>query len=469
MKEKDTFILDIKRLGINGEGIGFYNRMAVFVPNAIPGEGHSVRVEEVHEKMALAKSLEIKNPSCDRRNPSCPYYGVCGGCSTEHIAYEKMLDYKKETLLEALRRYTTINYRKFEIGKTVPSDAIYGYRNRSQLAIRKQPDGKLHAVMLQPNSNIGIDIDHCLVEHPKINEVRKIIFQYVEELGISCYMPKYGRGILRYLVVRVNMAQEVMVCLVCAEKNNKIKELAEKIISIDGVVSVYENFNFSKKDRDFFGEEMHLLEGKPYLTETLGRLQYRIYPTTFFQLNTSQAQKMYDIVKKFCKLSKKETVLDLYCGIGSIALYLADLAKEVIGIEYNKDSVTAAIENAQINRIENARFFQGDAVSLFPKLVKDGYSFDVLVVDPPRTGLGEDLIRLLIDSKIKRIVYVSCNPATLAKDLNQLTTTYKINHMIPLDMFPQTAHVESIVLLSYKNNYINIKYDFDTNKDKTCI
>lgn len=160
---------------------------------------------------------------------------------------------------------------------------------------------------------------------------------------------------------------------------------------------------------------------------------------------------MYDIVKKFCKLSKKETVLDLYCGIGSIALYLADLAKEVIGIEYNKDSVTAAIENAQINRIENARFFQGDAVSLFPKLVKDGYSFDVLVVDPPRTGLGEDLIRLLIDSKIKRIVYVSCNPATLAKDLNQLTTTYKINHMIPLDMFPQTAHVETITLLCLKD------------------
>lgn len=223
MKEKDTFILDIKRLGINGEGIGFYNRMAVFVPNAIPGEGHSVRVEEVHEKMALAKSLEIKNPSCDRRNPSCPYYGVCGGCSTEHIAYEKMLDYKKEALLEALRRYTTINYRKFEIGKTVPSDAIYGYRNRSQLAVRKQPDGKLHAVMLQPNSNIGIDIDHCLVEHPKINEVRKIIFQYVEELGISCYMPKYGRGILRYLVVRVNMAQEVMVCLVCTEKTTRSK------------------------------------------------------------------------------------------------------------------------------------------------------------------------------------------------------------------------------------------------------
>ncbi len=443
MKEKDNFILDIKRLGINGEGIGFYNRMAVFVPGAIPGEGHNVEVCKADQKMAYAKTLEIKNISKDRTTPSCLYYLDCGGCNVSHISYEKMLEFKRESVIEALNRYTSLNPKSFEIRKTVPSEEIFHYRNRSQLTV-KSIEKSLKVCMLKPNSNIAVPIDTCLVQKQKINELNEKILKMAEELGISFYLKKYGRGVLRYLVIRVNEKNEALVCFICGEKNSKIKELAKKTLTLDGVVSVYESFNDAKKEIGFFGTEPKLLEGKPYIIEQLGNISYRIYPNTFFQLNTKQAKNMMDLVLKACKLSRKERVLDAYSGVGAIGLYLAHMAKEVVGIEFNKDSVLAANENAKENHIKNAKFLQGDATELLPQLLMKE-PFDVVVVDPPRTGLEDKFIKTLLDAKIKRMVYVSCNPATLAKDLEKLSEIYRVNHITPLDMFPQTSHVESVV------------------------
>lgn len=449
MKEKDNFILDIKRLGINGEGIGFYNKMAVFVENAIPGEGHNVEVVKTTPKMAFAKTLEIKHISKDRVKPSCPYYEECGGCNVSHISYEKMLDLKREAVIEAISRYTTLNPKSFEIRKTVPSSDMFHYRNRSQLSV-KSVDGKLYVCMLKPNSNHIVPIKNCLVQKKKINEVNSKILEFAEELEISCYMSKFGRGILRYLITRVNENNEALVCLVCGEKSNKIKELAKKIISLEGIIGVYESINDSKNEVGFFGTDPVLLEGSPYLIEKLGNISYRIYPNTFFQLNTKQAKNMMDIILKACKLSFKERVLDAYSGVGAIGLYLAHMAKEVIGIEYNKDAVLAANENAKMNRIKNAKFIQGDAAQLLPKLLSEE-PFDVLVVDPPRTGLEEEFIQAVLDSKIKRIIYVSCNPATLAKDISRLSISYQVNQITPLDMFPQTALTESVCQLSLRD------------------
>lgn len=448
MKEKDNFILDIKRLGINGEGIGFYNRLAVFVPNAIPGEGHVVTVEKVENKMAFAKSEEIKTKSPHRVEPSCPYYDECGGCNTLHIAYDEMLKFKKEAITEALSRYTKINYRQFEIKPTVSSDKIFGYRNRSQLAVRKDMDFKYSVTMLKEKSNQAINIKECKVQDPNINRINQEVLKLADELEIPPYVVKYNRGGLRYLVTRVNTKGEALVCIICAEKNSKIKELAKRVINISGVKSVYESFNNSKKENTFFGDEINHLEGDKFIVETIGKIKYRIYPNTFFQLNTLQAEKMYDLILKGCKLSRKERVLDAYCGVGTIGLYLAHMAKEVVGIEYNKDSVVAANENAKINNIKNANFLQGDAKELLPKMLKDGQVFDVLVVDPPRTGLGEEFINTILETEIPRIVYASCNPATLAKDLELLTKKYKINYMVPLDMFPQTALTECVCTLT---------------------
>ena len=188
--------------------------------------------------------------------------------------------------------------------------------------------------------------------------------------------------------------------------------------------------------------------GDKFIVENLGKIKYQIYPTTFFQLNTLQAEQLFNEVLKSCKLSFKETVLDAYCGVGTIGLFLAKMSKEVIGIEYNKDSVIAATENAKLNNIKNSKFFQGDATELLPKMINDGYNFDVVVVDPPRVGLGEKFIETILNTNIKRIVYVSCNPSTLAKDLNLLKEKYKVNYITPFDMFPQTPLVESVCVLT---------------------
>ena len=447
---EEEVLLEIKRLGINGEGIGFYRRLAVFVEDAIPKEVHRIHLIPTSEKMIVTESLERVKTSPMRINASCPYYHHCGGCNTAHIRYEAMLEWKRDILIECLARYTTLRYRQFEIRKTIPSVLPIGYRNRSQLGVRKKESGRLTCFMLKKNSNLPVDIDTCLVQHPKLNEVNQKILKLADELQISPYVSKLQKGILRYLILRMNAKEQVLVCLVCGEKSPKISLLAEKVSHIPGVVGVYESWNPSKKRDEFFGEEMHLLYGDPYVVEKIGKISYRLYPDTFFQLNTAQAQVMYDVILKACKLSRKEVVLDAYCGVGSIGLYLASMAKEVIGIEYHSSSVEAANQNKEINHIRNAKFLQGDVVSLLPKMIKEGKKFDVIVFDPPRTGLGKELIQTVLSAKIPRLVYASCNPATLAKDLELLSKEYQVKYITPIDMFPQTALVEAVCSLVLK-------------------
>jgi 23S rRNA (uracil-5-)-methyltransferase RumA len=450
MKEQDQFILDIKRLGINGEGIGFYNKLAVFVDGAIPGEGHEILVTRVEPKMAFGQTVQIKTESPARCEAKCQYYGTCGGCNVMHISYEKMLEEKRNLVIEALNRYTRLNTRSFEIKPTVPSPQIYGYRNKSQLAIKK--DGKSYVCMTKKKSNDLLYVESCDVQNPLINKLNNEILAIIDELGITPYLYKFNRGVLKFLVIRVNKKNEAQVCFVCKEKTPKLRELAKRVIKLDGVKSVYENFSDSMKQGVIFGDVTNHLEGDKYIIEELGRIKYQIYPTTFFQLNTLQAENMYSIVQKACKLSRKERVLDAYCGVGSIGLYIANMASEVIGIEYNQASVDAANENAKLNRINNAKFYQGDAAELLPKMIEDGIVFDVVVADPPRVGLGDVFINTLLETEVRRIIYVSCNPSTLAKDLEKLSAKYKINSITPIDMFPQTAHVESVVLLEKKSN-----------------
>ena len=449
LKVNDNFILDIKRLGINGEGIGFYNHVAVFVDGAIPGEGHNVEITKVLDKMAFAKTIEIKNQSENRKNPECPYYNECGGCNTMHIKQSYMAELKRDILIESINRYTKINTRKFEIKPTITSDS-FGYRNRSQLLVVKNNIGSSVA-MTKANSNIAVSINNCLVQKDLINDLNNQICKIIDEMKISIFSYKLNKGIIRYITIRVNKKNEALVCIVCYEKNDIVKELAKKVAKMPNVIGVYRSFNDSlDSGAEIVGKDIELLEGKACIVETLGKIKYQIYPNTFFQLNSIQAEAMYNVVLKACKLSFKETVLDAYCGVGSIGLYLAHNAKEVIGIEYNKDSVIAATENAKLNKITNAKFMQGNAHELLPKLIKDGVTFDVIVVDPPRTGLDDKFINAILESNVKRLIYVSCNPATLAKNLGRLTEKYNINSITPVDMFPNTALVESVTILTLK-------------------
>ena len=451
MKENDEFILDIKRLGINGEGIGFYNRLAIFVDDAIPGEGHNVKITKLENKMAYAKSLEIKHRSEFRIEPVCKHYYECGGCQVMHIDYNKMLEFKRDSIIEALQRYTKLNPKSFEIKPTLKSEDILGYRNRSILPIGVGLDGKLHTCMIKPNTNYLTTIEDCKVHNPLINEINDKILAIANKMKLTAYIHKYNRGILRYISIRVNRLNEALVTLICGEKNNKIKELAEEIFKIDEVKGVYENFNMDKKAINPFGDETNHLFGEKYIIEKLGNIEYKIYPTTFFQLNTKQAEVLVENVKKIAKLSGKEEVLDAYCGVGAIGLYLAKNSKNITGIENNKEAIIAANDNAKLNNINNAKFFEGDASLIITKMINDGNQFDVVVVDPPRTGLDNKLLNTLHDSNIKKIIYVSCNPATLAKNIDKLSDKYQVKQIIPLDLFPFTSHCESITLLTLKN------------------
>ena len=449
IKEGDEFILDIKRMGINGEGIGFYNRLAIFVDGAIPGEGHNISITKLDGKMAYGKSKEIKHSVPSRKNPECPYYLECGGCSVMHIDYNEMLKYKREILIEALNRYTTINTKSFDIKETIPSDYHLGYRNKSQLNVKKS-QGKSSVAMIKAKSNILVPVDQCLVQKDLINEINTKVLAILDEVGIDPYIRKTNTGSIRYLVVRATKDNKALVCIVTKNHEEKLKSVVSKILAIKEVVSLYENINSNDKSLEIFGDTTNHLGGEKYIVETLGKIKYQIYPTTFFQLNSYQAEKMYDAVLKQAKLSFKERVLDAYCGVGTISLYLAHNAKEVIGIEYNKESIKAAEENAKLNKISNAKFLQGDASELLPKMVRDNEVFDVLVADPPRTGLGDKFISAILESNVKRFIYVSCNPATLAKDLEKLKEKYSINSITPLDMFPQTALVETVCSLVKK-------------------
>ena len=448
-KVGDEFILDIKRLGINGEGIGFYNKKAVFVDNAIPGEGVNVKVSEVTENMIKANMIEIKNKSENRVAPICPKYGICGGCNTMHIKYDYMLKLKKEIVVEAITRYTKLNPKSFEIKETIPSNN-YNYRNRSQLGLRFD-DGKASLCMTKANSNIMISIDDCYVQNEIINRINQNICKLIEDNNISVFSYKNNKGVLRYVTIRVNKKGDALVDLVIYDDDKNIDILASKINKLDNVIGVYKSVNRSlKSGSEIVGEELTHLCGKEYIIEEIGKIKYMIYPDTFFQLNTLQAEKMAEIVLKNCKLSFKERVLDAYSGIGFLGLYLAHNSKEVVGIEYNANSVKLANMNANMNKINNAKFYQGDSSELLKKMIDDGDTFDVIVVDPPRTGLDQKFMDALIKANAKRIVYVSCNPATLAKNLSFLSNYYNVNSITPMDFFPNTALVESVAVLNRK-------------------
>ena len=448
MQINDEFILDIKRLGINGEGIGFYKKMAVFVPNAIPGEGVNVRVTDVKKNMAFAEVIEYKHISDDRILGIDPkdYLGL----SCVHIKYDAMLKFKKELLLESLTRYSGLKPRSFQVNDCLASPKVNGYRNRSLLPVKFGRDMHMHVCMIKPNSNELVEISSTIDQDPLIDELNNKILKASEKLRIKAYNEKYNDGLLRYISIRVNEAKEAMVTFIVTKDQDDIRKLAKEVISFDNVISVYLNINDKKDPGQLFGDKLIKLEGKDYIIIELDKIKYQVYPKTFFQLNTLQAKNMFDLIKKACKLSFKERVLDAYCGVGAISLYLAHNAKEVVGIEYNSDSVLAAKENASLNKINNASFFQGDAGELMLKQIREGNTFDVIVVDPPRQGLDDKFIDAILASNVKRVVYASCNPQTLAKNLKRLSEKYNVNSITPLDMFPNTPLVESVTTLTLK-------------------
>ncbi|WP_404323537.1 23S rRNA (uracil(1939)-C(5))-methyltransferase RlmD [Cytobacillus firmus] len=451
LKLKQTFPLTIKRLGINGEGVGYFKRQVVFVPGALPGEEIVAEATKVNPKFSEAKIKKIRKKSEFRVQPPCPVYHECGGCQLQHLRYDQQLKEKRDIIIQALERHTKLNPEKLDIKETIGMEDPWSYRNKSQFQVG-QKDGKVLAGLYGMNSHRLINIEHCAVQHPQTTKATETVKRILQDLRIPIYNERNRKGIVRTIVARVGIQTgELQIVLITAQKELPKKEIIiEKIKSeLPEVKSIIQNVN-GEKTSIIFGQETTNLDGNDFIQETLGDLQFELSARTFFQLNPEQTVKLYNEVKRAAALTGKEKVADAYCGVGTIGLWVADQAAEIRGMDIIRESIEDAKKNAARHGIKHAQYVVGKAEEWLPKWTKEGWKPDVIIVDPPRTGLDQQLLKTILKVQPKKVVYVSCNPSTLAKDISVLSSKYKVNGIQPVDMFPQTAHVEAVALIELK-------------------
>lgn len=450
IKVGQEFPLTIKRLGINGEGVGFFKRHVVFVPGALPGEVITAHVTEVKRKFATASIKTIREASEDRVTPPCPVYEECGGCQLQHMTYPRQLVEKRDIVIQALERYTP-ELDADLVKETIGMDNPWNYRNKSQFQVRKR-SGRVLAGLFAAGSNFLVNIDDCLVQQPETTKITNQIKAFIEEKGIPVYDERDPQGIVRSIVVRRGIETgQIQVTLITTRKKFPHKEeLTQAITQMDkNIVSISQNINADRTSL-IFGEQTFNLWGKETMVEKLDGLMFDLSARAFFQLNPVQTVHLYNEIKKAAKLTGSENVIDAYCGVGTIGLWLADDAKEVRGMDIVPEAISDAKKNASRNQKKNTLFAVGTPEEMAVKWKKEGFEADVLTADPPRTGLDPELMDLVLRTKPKRFVYTSCNPSTLAKDLQELTKKYDVLSIQPVDMFPQTAQIECVVELVLK-------------------
>lgn len=453
LRNGDRIVVTIKRLGINGEGVGYYRRKAVFIDGALSGEVVKAEVTEVQPKFIKAQLTEVEKRSPHRIEPPCPVFGVCGGCQIQHISYEGQLQAKTDIVREAFNRYAGIDQLKLK--PILGMDHPWGYRNKAQLQVERR-NGEIIAGLYEADSHSIVDISGCPIQHPKVNEAVEKVKSVLEELRIPLAKENGSKEGVRTIVVRHGFqSDQLQVTLVCA--NSSLPRMDDLIrllrLSIDGLAGIALNVN-PKRTSLIFGDRTITIWGADSMQESLSDLEFSLSPRAFFQLNPQQTVKLYESVRAAAGLTGRETVIDAYCGTGTIGLWLAPHAKEVRGIETIAEAVEDAKRNAERNGRHNASFHVGEAEDLLPRWVKAGLRPDVIVADPPRTGLDRRFLETVLKTKPNRFVYVSCNPSTLAKDSKVLIDGgYELQWAQPVDMFPQTSHVEccSLFVLNGKS------------------
>jgi len=429
-----------------GQGVARIEGCAVFIPNAIVGERCRVRLEKVGKTWAAGKMTEILERSPHRINRICPVAKLCGGCDFHHMDYEEELRLKAERVRQALNRIGGESLAEVPI---LGAPTLTGYRNKAQYPVSTHK-GKAYAGFFRAGSHEVIENEKCLILPDEMDRVKDVVIDYVNQFKVSVYDEAAHKGLLRHIYVRRGaVSGQILVCLaVNGRKLPHVPELIGRLERIAGFTTLVLSVN-TKRGNAVLGDEFITLHGPGYIEDTLCGLNFRLSPRSFYQVNHHQAQRLYAAAIQQAQITKKDTVLDLYCGVGTITLAMASAAGKVIGVEVVEQAVADARDNAKRNGIENAEFFCGDAGEAALALERQGVKADVVVVDPPRKGLNADTIEALTRFAPRRIVYVSCDPATLARDVALLKNRgYALQNAMAADLFPRCAHVESVVCLT---------------------
>ena len=440
--------------GYSSEGLGIVrlDGAVVFVPQAIRGEEIDLRITKVMKTAAAGEIVKIHNLSPERTKPECPYFGKCGGCDFQHMGYTEELWAKRQRVQDALTRLGGTDLQVEEIlGAKDPTH----YRNKSQYPVGA--DGAIG--FFRARSHQVVPIDRCLIQSEVSDRTAKAVGNWMKRYRVSAYDETTGKGLVRHIYVRVNRKGESLCCVIANGKQlPREPELAAYVrAAAPGTVGVVLNTN-TKKGNVILGEKYRTLWGQDFLMDTLCGLQFKLSVPSFYQVNRDQAEVLYGKALEFAALTGEETVLDLYCGTGTITLCLAKQAKKAIGAEIVPPAIEDAKENAARNNIENAEFFCGDAADIAAKLEREGLRPDVITVDPPRKGLAPEVIASVAGMGPKRVVYVSCDPATLGRDVKIFDGFgYRAVRTAAVDMFPGTRHVETVVLLSRETNPLTVE------------
>ena len=451
-KKNDMVTVEIKDMGHDGEGIGKAEGYTLFIKDAVIGDLVEAKVMKAGKNYGYARLMQVLKPSKDRVEPKCSCVRACGGCQLQALSYEKQLEFKEKKVRGNLERIG--GFSDLEIEKVIGMEHPWRYRNKAQYPVGKDKDGKIITGFYAGRTHSIIPNQDCLLG-AEINEtILEKVIAYMEENHVTPYDETTGRGLVRHVLIRCGyQTGEIMVCLIVnGRKLPAAEKLTDSLREIPGMTSISLNVN-TKRNNVILGEEVINLWGQAFITDAIGEVKYQISPLSFYQVNPIQTEKLYETALEFAGLTGKETVWDLYCGIGTISLFLAKKAKQVYGVEIVPPAIADARKNAALNGIENAEFYVGKAEEVLPeKYEQEGISADVIVVDPPRKGCDEAVLQTMLKMKPERIVYVSCDSATLARDLKRLCEEmYEVKRVAVCDMFPQGVHVESIVLLQKRN------------------
>ena len=446
-KRGDCLELVVDDLAFGGEGVGRADGYVVVVRGGLPGDRLRVRVLESRSRFGRAVIEEVLTPSPDRVEAPCPYFGRCGGCRLQHLAYPAQLAFKEKQVRDCLTRLGGLG--PFELRPIVPAPAPYGYRNKMEFTVAGPgPHIGLHQA---ERYDVVLDIERCLLQSDTMNALLDELRVQTRARALTVWEPQSERGLLRFVAVREGQRTgEAMVNIVgSAADVETLVPVAEALRArVPATTSVVLNVNDTKSSVAT-GSEEHLLLGRDHITERLGAVTFRVSAASFFQTNTAQAERLFAMVAEACELTGDETVLDLYSGTGAISLLLAGRARHVYGIELVPASVADAARNAQANGITNCTFLAGEVRHVLPALAADGVRPAVVVADPPRAGFHPKALGALAGVAPARIVYVSCNPSTLARDVGDLVRQgYRLDWVQPVDMFPQTPHIEAVARLT---------------------